>query len=156
MPTSDEGRFIVAVAVLVFRGDRLLAMRRSPLKDAAPGAWEALSGRVRTGEEPLHAARRETLEECGLRVAIEPRPVAAYRAMRNDDPMLVVAYRARSDSGDVALSAEHDAWAWMTLEEFAEACPFAPLVEAARAAARLSPDSSPDSAPGGRRSRGSS
>lgn len=139
---GKDARFVAAVAVFVFRGDRLLALRRSPRKDAAPGAWEALSGRVRPGEQPYDAAMRETREECGLDVRIEPRPVASYMAKRNRDDMLVVAYRGRAASGgsagsaDVVLSDEHDAFAWMTLEEFARACPFPPLVEAARKAAR--------------------
>jgi selenoprotein W-related protein len=131
----SPARFIPAVAVFVFRGDRLLAMRRSRSKDAAPGAWEALSGRVEPGEQPPAAALREAREESGLVVHLEARPVAAYQAKRNRDDMLVVAYRADAPAGDVALSNEHDAYAWMTLDEFAAACPFPPLVEAARRAA---------------------
>jgi selenoprotein W-related protein len=129
-------RLVPAVAVFVFRGDRLLAMRRSRAKDAAPGAWEALSGRIEPGEQPEAAARREAREECGLDVRLDPHPVAAYRAKRNRDDMLVVAFRAESPSGEAALSDEHDAFAWMTPDEFGAACPFPPLVEAARRAAR--------------------
>src|SRR5438445_329625 len=44
----QEARFVAAVVIVVFRGDRLLAMRRARTKDAAPGAWEALSGRLRS------------------------------------------------------------------------------------------------------------
>jgi len=131
---TKHAGFVAAVVVFVFRGDRLLAMRRSPDKDAAPGAWEALSGRVWPGEQPYDAARRETAEESGLSVEVEPRPVTAYQAKRNAEDMLVVAYRAQAPVGDVALSEEHDAFAWMTLVEFARACPFPPLVEAARLA----------------------
>jgi 8-oxo-dGTP diphosphatase len=134
---SREALFVAAVAVFVFRGDRLLAMRRARTKDAAPGAWEALSGRVRPGEQPLAAAAREAREECGLDVAIEPRPVTAYVASRNREEMIVVAFRARSSAGEVTLSDEHDRFAWMTPREFAGACPFPPLVEAAELASRL-------------------
>ncbi len=133
---SEAPRFVAAVAVFVFRKGRLLAMRRSRTKDAAPGAWEALSGRVRPGEQPYDAAAREALEECGLTVRVAPRPITAYQAKRNDDDMLVVAYRGDAPRGEVMLSVEHDASAWMTLEEFAEACPFPLLVEGARLAAR--------------------
>ncbi len=132
---SESARFVAAVAIFVFRGTRLLAMRRAPTKDAAPGAWEALSGRMRPGEQPLEAAARETCEESGLLVTVTPRPVTAYRAKRNEEEMIVVAYRAESPSGEVVLSEEHDAFAWMTLEEFAAACRFPPLVEASRLAA---------------------
>jgi len=131
---SDPARFVVAVAVAVFRGGRVLAMRRSPHKDAGAGAWETLSGRVLPGEQPLQAALREAREECGLDVTIDPRPVASYQAKRNRDDMIVVVYRGVSDSGDVVPSDEHDAFAWMTDAEFARACRFPQLVEAVRLA----------------------
>ena len=38
--------FIVAVAAIVVRSGTVLAMRRAPHKDAGPGLWETLSGRV--------------------------------------------------------------------------------------------------------------
>jgi len=135
---GQEAPFVAAVVIVVFRGDRLLAMRRARTKDAAPGAWEALSGRVRPGEQPLAAAAREAREECGLEVAIEPRPVTSYVARRNHEEMIVVAFRARSSEGDVTLSDEHDRFAWMTPREFAGACPFPPLIEAVVLASRLS------------------
>lgn len=133
---SDSARFVVAVAVVVRRGDRVLAMRRSPQKDAGAGEWEALSGRVKPGEQPLAAARRETHEECGLEVAIDPRPIAAYQAKRNRDDMVVVVYRGDSETGEVVLSEEHDTFAWMTQEEFSSACRFPALVEAVRLAGK--------------------
>lgn len=133
---SDSARFVVAVAVVVRRGDRVLAMRRSPRKDAGAGAWEALSGRVKPGEQPLAAARREAREECGLEVTIDPRPIAAYQAKRNREDMVVVVYRGDSGAGDVVLSDEHDTFAWMTEEEFSAACRFPALVEAVRLAGK--------------------
>ena len=131
---SATARFVAAVVVAVFRGGRVLAMRRAPDRDAGAGAWEALSGRVLAGEEPLQAALRETREECGLAPAIGPRPIASYQAKRNQDDMIVVAYRGSSETGDVVLSAEHDRFDWMTLDEFTRACPFPRLVEAVRLA----------------------
>jgi 8-oxo-dGTP pyrophosphatase MutT (NUDIX family) len=131
---NRSGRFIVAVSVAVFRGGRVLALRRSPDKDAGAGAWETLSGRVRAGEQPFEAARREAREECGLDVEIDPRPIASYQAKRNLDDMVIVVYRGASGCGDVVLSDEHDAFAWMTLEEFSRACRFPQLIEAVRLA----------------------
>ncbi len=136
---TDSARFIVAVAVAVLRGGRVLAMRRAPDRDAGAGAWEALSGRVLPGEPPLVAAMREAREECGLEVLIDPRPIATYQAKRNRDEMVVVVYRGASEAGDVVLSAEHDAFAWMSLEEFGRACPFPQLVEAVGLAAAQVP-----------------
>ena len=80
-------------------------MRRSKDKDAGPGLWEAISGRVEVGEEPLAAARREVAEETGLSVRIEPRPVTASAATRLDV-------------------------AWLTASEFAARSSLTKLVEA--------------------------
>ena len=131
---EERPRFVAAVVVVILHGDRILAMRRSPGRDAAPGAWEAISGRIRSGEQPLEAAIREAREETGLTPRIDPDPIAAYQAKRKEDDMIVVAFRGRSDTGEVARSDEHDAHAWMTLEEFADACSFPLLVGTARRA----------------------
>lgn len=133
---KDKARFVGAVSVLVFRDDRVLAMRRSPLRAVAPGAWDAVSGTVRVGEQPFDTAVRETREETGLTVVVDPRPVSAYQAKLGSGDMLAVAYRGESPTGDVVLSDEHDSYAWMEVEEFARACRFPSLVEAARLAAR--------------------
>lgn len=133
---TDPARPLVvaAVSVFVIRGDRLLALKRSLRKKAAPGAWDVVSGRVEAGEHPYEAAVRECREESGLEVTPDRSPVAAYAAQRRDKPMLVVGYRAVSAAGDVVISHEHEDHAWMTIDEFASACPFPLLVDTARQA----------------------
>jgi len=131
---SSRPLVVAAVSMFVIRGDRLLALKRSLRKKAAPGAWDVVSGRVEAGEHPYDAAVRECREESGLDVTPDHSPVAAYAAQRRDKPMLVVAYRAVSKSGDVVISHEHDDHAWMTIDEFARACPFPLLVDTARRA----------------------
>lgn len=109
-------------------------MRRARTKDAGAGLWETLSGRVEAGEDPLETARREVREECGLRVAFEARPLTAYTATRLDHPMIVLVYAADYRCGEVTLSAEHDAYAWLTPEAFAARTPLAKLAAAVRLA----------------------
>jgi 8-oxo-dGTP pyrophosphatase MutT (NUDIX family) len=127
-------KHIVAVAALIYRQGRVLAMRRSPKRDAGPGLWETLSGRVLPGEEPLDAVRREILEESGLQdgvhLRLEPRPVEAYSTMRAGEPMVLIIYRAEYLSGEVRRSEEHDAHAWFTPEEFAACSSLHKLVKA--------------------------
>jgi 8-oxo-dGTP diphosphatase len=118
MLTAPPG-FELAVAVIVFRGSRMLALRRSQMREAGAGLWETISGRVEGGEDLVAAARREAREETGLEVVVDPRPVDAYTMMRAERPMVLVLYRARSDEGDVVLSFEHDEYAWCTPAEFA-------------------------------------
>lgn len=120
--------YVVAVAAIIIRDGKVLAMRRAAIKDAGAGLWETLSGRVPLGEEPLETVKREILEESQLTVTIEPRPFTAYQAKRKDLPMLVIVYRAHYISGEVVLSDEHDAYAWLSPTEFAERSTLVKLV----------------------------
>ena len=110
--------FVFAVAAVIIRGERVLAMRRSRHRDAGAGLWETVSGRVEPGESPLSAIAREITEETGLVVRVDPRPIDAYTARRGAAPMAVVVYRAAHVSGEVIRSDEHDAHAWWTPAEF--------------------------------------
>ena len=124
---------ILAVSALVVRDGRVLAMRRAAAKDAAAGLWETLSGRVEPGEEPLAAVRREIVEETGLEVEVEERPLTAYLAERLGVPMVLIVYRARWRAGEVRRSDEHDDHAWLTADEFAERSGLPRLVQTVRA-----------------------
>jgi 8-oxo-dGTP diphosphatase len=133
----QRGQHVVAVAAVIIRGQHILAMRRASDNEAGPGLWETLSGRVEQGEEPLAAVQREIDEECGLTVEVDPRPVEAYAATRAGQPMIVVLYRARYVSGEVRMSAEHDAFAWLSVEEFASRSSLGALVRGVENALRL-------------------
>ena len=137
MTTPAAGLYVAAVVVFAFRGERLLALRRSDRNEAAPGAWEAISGRIDPGEQPADTAMRETREETGLEIRLVRRPITAYRSQRNRKDMIVVVYRAGAGPGEGVPSDENQAFAWLTLDEFARTCPFAGLVDAARQAAYL-------------------
>ncbi|MEM6429282.1 MAG: NUDIX domain-containing protein [Deinococcota bacterium] len=115
---STSPLYVVAVAAIIVRGSKVLAMRRSQHKDAGAGLWETLSGRVDAGEEPLETIKREIVEECGLGVNVDPRPVTSYSAMRAGKPMIVIVYQADYVSGEVVRSDEHDDHAWLTPDEF--------------------------------------
>ena len=117
---SETSYYVVAVAAIIVREGRVLAMCRSAHKDAGAGLWETLSGRVDAGEEPLETVKREILEECSLNVQVDPRPLTAYSAQRAGKPMIVIVYRAEYLSGEVVRSDEHDDHAWLTPDEFAE------------------------------------
>ena len=121
--------FVVAVAAIIFKKGKVLAMRRSLTKDAGAGLWETLSGRVELDEEPLEAIKREIIEECNLSVRVDPRPITAYQTFRKDKPMILILYRADYISGEVQRSEEHDDHAWLTPDEFAQQSIFQKLVD---------------------------
>jgi 8-oxo-dGTP diphosphatase len=126
--------YVVAVAAIILREGKVLAMRRAATKDAGAGLWETLSGRIPLGEEPLEAVKREILEESSLTVKVEPQPFTAYQATRKDLPMMVIVYRAHYVSGEVILSEEHDDYAWLTPVEFAERSTLIKLVQTVHSA----------------------
>jgi 8-oxo-dGTP pyrophosphatase MutT (NUDIX family) len=135
MLTSGDG-FVAAVVVVIFREDRLLAMRRAENSEAGPGLWECVSGRIDPDEDPLVAAAREVCEETGLTVEIASWPVDSYTARRAETPMVVVCYRADWISGEVRTSEEHDAHEWLSPEDFASRTTLTRLAEAVDRATR--------------------
>jgi 8-oxo-dGTP diphosphatase len=134
---TEEAKQWVAVTVLVFRGDRVLAMQRASSSAAGAGIWEGISGRVEADEDPLAAAKREVVEESGLRVRVRARPVDTYAARRRGEPMTVIVFRAEHEDGEVVLSVEHDAYRWCALEELTELGVPARLIEAAHRARKV-------------------
>jgi len=131
---GDEAKQWVAVTVLVFRAGRMLSMRRASTQQAGPGLWEGVSGRVRCGEDPIAAARREVVEETGLRVRVQPRPITAYAALRRGEAMTVIVFAAEHESGEVTLSDEHDDYRWCDRSELSALGAPVRLADAARAA----------------------
>lgn len=136
MSSSGNCSFIVAVAAVIVKGDRILAMRRASTKDAGACLWETLSGRVEHGEQPLETMRREILEESGLTTRVWERPVTAYAASRGSEPMIVIVYRADWMGGAVRRSREHDAHLWCTPRRFSRLSTLQPLVQAVYLAMR--------------------
>lgn len=63
----DEGIRHTTVGLAVWRDGRLLLVRRTPT-DFMPGMWELPGGHIEPGESIPEAARRELLEETGLRL----------------------------------------------------------------------------------------
>jgi len=127
---DETSGFVLAVCAVIRDGERVLAMRRAPTKDAGAGLWETVSGRVLPGEPLLDAMAREIAEETGLEVALDPRPIDAYVAHRGRAPMCVVVFRGTRTAGEVRRSDEHDAHAWLTPEELRARTPFTRLAEA--------------------------
>lgn len=60
----------VCVGAAIFRGGKLLLIRRAPSVTAFPGTWDLAGGHVEEGEDILDALRREVREETGFSVSI--------------------------------------------------------------------------------------
>lgn len=97
---------------------RVLGLRRAA-GTRCTGAWEIVHGRIERGERPEEAALREVREETGLvpgrlySVTVNPFYLVATGAVE-----LAVVFAAIVPHGaDAALSAEHDAWEWLSVEQ---------------------------------------
>jgi 8-oxo-dGTP pyrophosphatase MutT (NUDIX family) len=112
---------IAFVDVLVLRrtgeGFESLLLRRATGR--SPGSWEMVHGKLDPGEVPATAALRELKEETGyapLRMYSLSR-VESFYLHKADAVTLVAMFAAFVDQGTVTLSEEHDAFAWLSLDE---------------------------------------
>ena len=112
---QEPKRYALIAGVAIFRRGRVLALRRADWKPGA-GLWEVVAGRVEQGETLEAAAAREVMEETGLDVVLDARPLGAYPVAGMD--YFVVLFRGEAHPGEVVRSAEHDEHRWLTPAEF--------------------------------------
>lgn len=97
---------------------RLLVLRRPPSRGSV---WVPVSGKVEATDSDLEAAlRRELNEETGLKEprAIWPLDWHVVFPAPNGETWRLHAYAVEVDPGfEPALSAEHDAFAWVAADE---------------------------------------
>ncbi|MEK6649915.1 MAG: NUDIX domain-containing protein [Bacteroidota bacterium] len=112
------------IEVAVFREDdarmEILLLQRSAGQGLYPGLWQLVSGKIRAGETAVGAARREVLEETGLR----PRKmwtipeVNAFYSASTDTVHLTPLFAVEVDPrASVTLSTEHQAFRWEGMDE---------------------------------------
>ena len=111
-------KFIVAVSLVIGRDGTVLLVRRSPGKDHAPSDWESVSGRVESGETPVETARREAFEETGLSINVLE-PLDTFHFYRGDtrEEAIGITFHCRWLEGEVRLSEEHTAFAWVSRDQ---------------------------------------
>ncbi|MCB9367038.1 MAG: NUDIX domain-containing protein [Calditrichaeota bacterium] len=103
----------VAAAAYVFRGDRVLLLKRAtpPFTFAPPG------GRLHPNEDPVYGALREVREETGLDIEIlDVAQVWFGKMIAGTTPLLCINFLARSSEGNPVLSDEHTDYVWATRE----------------------------------------
>ena len=120
----------LCVATVLVQGSDVLLLKRVPERG---GFWQPVTGRPQPEESFPDAARRETEEETGFRLELQPlgRPrdflwpggVGVGRQQ---------AYGGRAPSREVRISDEHEAYAWVPKEEAMARVPHPSLRRAIR------------------------
>jgi len=99
-------------SMAVERAGKFLLLKRS-MSDTYPGIWEFPSGKVRKGEKLEKCAKRELLEETGLKAR-----ELEYRGRRervNEDVITIVNYfYTKSFAGTLKISEEHSDFGWFS------------------------------------------
>jgi 8-oxo-dGTP diphosphatase len=116
----------IVTALVEYRG-KILLLRRSQRVKTMKGKWAAVSGYIEKSEEPLRRAITEIEEETGfttenIKCIEEGNPLEAADNMRpNNITWVVHPFYFRSNTDDVQLDWEHDAYKWIhpsELEKF--------------------------------------
>ncbi len=128
---------LLAVAVVVWRGDQVLLVQRG--KQPNYGQWNIPGGGVELGEKLVEAARRELREECGIEIS-PPAIFTTVDILDYDDAgriryhYIVLELQARWESGEPVAGDDALAVGWFRLAELDSL----PMWEQTRAVLRLS------------------
>jgi 8-oxo-dGTP diphosphatase len=93
---------------------RLLVLQRSHQSKGNPGKWEFPGGKIDPGETFDAALLREVSEETGLTITLE-RVVGCAQSDLPGKTIVYLFFEARLEAGEVRVSEEHDAFAWVEL-----------------------------------------
>jgi len=105
---------VIVTAGVVIEGEKLLVTQRK--EDSSHGLlWEFPGGKVKDGEEPREALRRELKEELDIEVDVGMIFEAVYYPYP-EYPILLLAYHCRIDKGVPTPLGCHDL-RWVNLKE---------------------------------------
>jgi 8-oxo-dGTP diphosphatase len=110
----------VLVRAVVVREGLVLLVQRSADEEIAPNVWQCPGGTLEDGETPERTLRRELAEETGLAVSRAVLVASRRRVLESDrGPQLWEQheYLVEVGPGEVRLSAEHQASAWVPIDE---------------------------------------
>lgn len=89
----------VAVAALILLDGKVLLVRRGI--NPRRGLWTLPAGFVDAGEDPVHAAERECLEEAGIQVKVSDLVTVLFGQEHPRGAHIIIFYRAEIISGEL-------------------------------------------------------
>lgn len=117
--SSEQHEQVVAVKAVIIRSGSVLLLRRVRSDAIDPGKWDLPGGRMRWGEKPCEALKREVYEETKLQIEIGA-PLSVWQYKASESLQIVgITFRAYYLNGNVRLSSEHDNYRWVSPSEAA-------------------------------------
>jgi 8-oxo-dGTP diphosphatase len=112
--SRDEMKTVIVTASLIIEQGKILVTQRK--KDSSHGLlWEFPGGKVKEGEDPREALRRELKEELDVEVEVGMIFDAVFYSYP-EYPILLLVYRCRIEKGSLKPIGCHDL-RWVTLKE---------------------------------------
>ena len=112
--SRDEMKTVIVTAALIIEQGKILVTQRK--KDSSHGLlWEFPGGKVKEGEEPREALRRELREELDVEVEVGMIFDTIFYSYP-EYPILLLVYRCRIEKGSLKPIGCHDL-RWVNLRE---------------------------------------
>ncbi len=114
-------KLLVGVKALIVNQNKVLLLREASYDEGInEGKWDVPGGRINPEESIIEGLRREVREESGLEIDLgEVLGVFdTFSMIKGEECHIVrIFYKAEAKSTEIVLSDDHDAYAWVTLED---------------------------------------
>lgn len=103
-----------ALSVIINEEGKVLIVKRSPTDKWMPSKYGLVGGGIEEGEEPIDAARRETMEEVGLKLE---HFIDSFNILTPPNTVDYVFVAKAPENPQVKLNNEHTEYGWYKLDE---------------------------------------
>jgi len=103
---------LVAVNAFLIKDNQFLLLKRND----PPLIWGPPGGKLEINEDPILGLKREVKEETGLIIEVIM-PVTTWFGSFNNKEIFAVDYLCSYKSGEIKLSAEHNSYKWISLND---------------------------------------
>lgn len=110
--------FHISVKGFIYFNDKYLFVRKSLKSQPNIELWELPGGGLNFGELPEDALKREIKEETGLDIKVI-RPLIVWSFLKYSNKQNIgITFLCEAAGDSVKISSEHDAYKWLSKEEF--------------------------------------